>query len=108
RAIADTVLDRLGWSEGNLIHATITSDEVARGRPHPDMILALMQKLGISDAGAVAKLGDTPADLLSGAAARCGWNIGRTCGTHARSGLEPYPHTHLIDQLGELPVLLGL
>jgi phosphonatase-like hydrolase len=108
RVIADTVLDRLGWSEWNLISATVTSDEVVRGRPHPDMIFTLMQKIGISEASAVAKIGDTPSDLLSGAAAGCGWNIGVTTGTHSRRALEPYPHTHLIDQLRELPALFEL
>jgi len=108
RTIADTVLERLGWAEGGDIDATVTSDDVTRGRPYPDMIFALMQKIGVPDAASVAKIGDTPSDLLSGAAAGCGWNIGVTFGTHARSALEPYPHTHLIDRLRQLPALLGV
>ena len=44
RAITQVILDRLGWSDSPLIDATICSDEVARGRPHPDMILALMKQ----------------------------------------------------------------
>ena len=39
RSIAHVILDRLGWSESPLVDAIICSDEVARGRPHPDMIL---------------------------------------------------------------------
>lgn len=108
RVIADTVLARLGWSIGDAIDASITSDQVARGRPHPDMILALMQQTGVADPHAVAKVGDTPADLRSGAAAGCGWNVGVTSGTHARAALEPYPHTHLVDDIRELPALFGL
>ena len=63
RAITQVILDRLGWSESPLIDATICSDEVRQGRPHPDMIFALMARLGIDDARRVAKVGDTPADL---------------------------------------------
>ena len=66
RATADTVLARIGWAPGGLIDATITSDEVARGRPHPDMIHALMARLHIDRVACVAKVGDTPADLLEG------------------------------------------
>jgi phosphonatase-like hydrolase len=108
RAIADSVLARLGWSAGGVVDATVTSDEVTRGRPHPDMILSLMQTFGVPDAARVVKVGDTPADLLSGAAAGCGWNIGVTYGTHERSALEPYPHTHLIDDIRQLCGLLAI
>ena len=108
RAIADTVLARLGWSAGGAIDATITSDEVAHGRPHADMILALMRTVGVPDPARVAKVGDTPADLLSGAAAGCGWNIGVTAGTHTRRALEAYPHTHLIDDIRQLCRLLAV
>lgn len=108
RIIADTVLARLGWSAGDVIDATITSDEVAHGRPHPDMIRALMRTVGVPDPAGVAKVGDTPADLQSGAAAGCGWNIGVTYGTHERSALEAYPHTHLIDDVRQLRTLLAV
>ena len=55
-AITDVILDRLGWRRSPLVDATITSDEVARGRPHPDMIRALMAKFGIEDPSNVALL----------------------------------------------------
>ncbi len=50
RSITQVILDRLGWSQSRLIDATICSDEVRRGRPHPDMIQALMARLGVGDA----------------------------------------------------------
>ncbi len=40
RSITQVILDRLGWSNSRSIDATICSDEVPRGRPHPDMIQA--------------------------------------------------------------------
>jgi phosphonatase-like hydrolase len=108
RPIVEILLARLGWREGAAIDASVTSDEVPRGRPHPDMILHLMQKLGVADARSVAKIGDTPSDLQEGTAARCGRVIGITTGAHTRQQLTAVPHTHLIDGLAELAGVLGL
>jgi phosphonatase-like hydrolase len=106
RQITNVLLQRLGWSEGTTIDATITSDEVPRGRPHPDMILALMQRFAIGDPQAVAKVGDTPSDLQEGTNAGCRLVVGVTEGTHTRQQLESYPHTHLIGTVAEFPSLL--
>ncbi len=67
-----------------------------------------MDRLGVADPRRVAKVGDTPADLLEGKNAGCGLIVGVTQGTHARKELEPYPHTCLIDTIASFPVLLGL
>jgi phosphonatase-like hydrolase len=108
RDVAGVLLDRLGWSgAGAPVDATVTSDEVPRGRPYPDMIRQLMARLGIRDAARVAKVGDTPADLEEGASAGCGLVIGMTGGTHDRAALQACPHTHLIDSLAELPGLVA-
>jgi phosphonatase-like hydrolase len=108
RTITDAILDRLGWSRSPLIDATVSSDEVPRGRPHPDMILELMRRLRVADPGRVAKVGDTPSDLEEGRNAGCGLIVGVTKGTHSRDELEPYPHTHLIDTVADLPGVLEL
>jgi phosphonatase-like hydrolase len=108
RSIAQVIIDRLGWSQGRLIDAVICSDEVPRGRPHPDMIQALMNQFGITDPQRVAKVGDTPADLLEGTNADCGLIVGVTHGTHTRQELEPYPHSCLIETIAGFPELLGL
>jgi len=75
---------------------------VPRGRPHPDMIQLLMSRFEIRDPKEVAKVGDTPADLEEGTNAGCGLVIGVTQGTHSRTQLEEYPHTHLIDSVADL------
>ena len=106
RVIVDAILKRLGWLGNELVDATVASDEVLRGRPHADLIERAMRLTDVSDAKSVAKVGDTPADLLSGHAAGCGWIVGVTTGSHTRAQLEPYPHTHLIERLHELPVAL--
>jgi phosphonatase-like hydrolase len=108
RSIAQPLIDRLGWETARLLDASITSDEVPQGRPHPDMIRALMRRLGVEDPRQVAKVGDTPVDLQEGVNAGCGLVIGVTQGTHSREQLEPYPHTHLIETVAELPGLLRL
>jgi phosphonatase-like hydrolase len=106
RAIADSILDRLGWSRPPLLDATVTSDEVAHGRPFPDMIYRAMELTGVTDVKRVVKVGDTPSDLQQGTAAGCGMVVGVTRGSHTREELEAQPHTHLIGTVAELPALL--
>lgn len=108
RRIVDAVLDRLGWRGAGLWDATVASDEVSRGRPDPDLVLEAMRRTGVKDVKSTAKVGDTPADLLQGMAAGCGWVVGVTTGSHSRAQLARHPHTHLISSLGEFPGLLGL
>jgi len=67
-----------------------------------------MRRLGVSNASRVAKVGDTPADLEEGHNAGCGLVVGVTSGTHPESELTPFPHTHLIDSIRDLPRILGL
>jgi phosphonatase-like hydrolase len=108
RDIAQTLIDRLNWGRDELIDASVTSDEVDRGRPHPDMIRRLMSKLGVTDPRRVAKVGDTPADLLEGKNAGCGLVVGVTEGSCPRERLERFPHDYLIGMVAELPELLGV
>jgi phosphoglycolate phosphatase-like HAD superfamily hydrolase len=65
-----------------------------------------MELTGIKEPGCVAKVGDTPADLLEGTAAGCGFVVGVANGSHRKEELEAYPHTHLIRELSELPELI--
>jgi phosphonatase-like hydrolase len=108
RNIAQVIIDRLGWIRNSLIDASIASDEVTRGRPHPDMIRELMKRLGVGESAHVAKIGDTPVDLEEGQNAGCGWLIGVTNGSHTREQLQHSPHTHLIDSVADLPRALGI
>jgi phosphonatase-like hydrolase len=104
--IADVILDRLGWAEGRLLDAPVTSDEVARGRLFPDFIERAMQLTGVTEPKEVAKVGDTPSDLQEGTSAGCGLVIGVTNGTHRHDQLVSYSHTQLIGSLRELPALV--
>jgi phosphonatase-like hydrolase len=106
RPIVDAILERLGWRDSGLLDATVASDEVHRGRPHPDLLFRAMALTGVRDPQAVAKVGDTPADLREGKAAGAGLIIGVTNGSHTVLELEPHPHTHLIPDLARLPELV--
>jgi phosphonatase-like hydrolase len=106
RPIAEVLLARLGWRDPAVIDADVTSDEVPRGRPHPDMIRHLMARLGVGDARRVAKVGDTRADLEEGTNAGCGLVIGVTTGSFSREQLRACPHTHVLNSVAEVPALL--
>lgn len=106
RSIVAVILERLGWKDG-VLDAVAASDEVPRGRPHPDLIYNLMRATKVNDAANVAKVGDTPSDLLEGNAAGCAMVIGVTEGTHTREQLAAHPHTHLIGSIREIPALLA-
>jgi len=105
RRVVDAILERLCWGH-DVVDATVASDEVARGRPFPDLVYRAMVLTGVSDPRHVAKVGDTPADLEEGQAAGCGLVVGVTDGSHTRNELLRWPHTHLIDNVGQFPALL--
>jgi phosphonatase-like hydrolase len=107
RDILDTVLTRLGWVDGTTIDFSIASDEVERGRPHPDLIYRAMTLAGVAEPRKVVKIGDTPADMEQGLAAKCGLVVGVTYGTHTREQLDR-PGVHIIDRLPDLLALIGV
>jgi phosphonatase-like hydrolase len=107
RPITTPLLDRLGWQKENLIDASVTSDEVPRGRPYPDMIFRAMELTGIRDVRAVAKVGDTASDMQEGNAAGCSLVIGITTGAFSREQLLKEKHTHLVNSLPEIPEIIA-
>ncbi len=66
RPVIDTVLERAGVSA--CFVATVSGDEVARGKPAPDVYLAAMAKLGVDPAAGVA-VEDSSNGLRAAAAA---------------------------------------
>lgn len=106
RALTDHLLGVLGWSA--LADVVVAGDEVAAGRPAPDLIRRAMTLTGVTDAAAVANIGDTTLDLAAGAAAGAGWNIGVWSGAHDRARLRTAPHTHLCASVAEVPAILGV
>ncbi len=108
RSIAEAILARIGWEEAGLLDAVVTSDDVPRGRPWPDMIYRAMALTDVTDPRSVAKIGDTPSDLREGTAAGCGWVIGVTGGSHTAEELQRCPHTHLIGSVADLGQIFEL
>ncbi len=106
RGIVEVLLRRLGWGIPAVIDAVVTSDEVPRGRPHPDMIHRLMSQLNIDDARCVAKVGDTASDLLEGQSAGCGLVIGVTSGAFTHDQLQQYPHTHILRSVADVSAVV--
>ena len=100
RSITDTILHRLRWDDRSpLIDQVICSDEVARGRPHADMIEVLMEDLGIESPVQVLKVGDTEVDVEEGRNAGCGKVVSVTTGTCTREQLQSYSPDFIIDDL---------
>ena len=102
RDIATLLLTIVGWTPRG-IDAIVCGDDVANGRPAPDMILLAMKLAGVDDAALVANVGDTALDLESAARAGVRWNIGVLSGAHKREALERAPHTAIIDSVADLP-----
>jgi phosphonatase-like hydrolase len=100
--IKDILLAGLGWTPD----VSVAADQVAHGRPAPDMIAEAMRRTGVTDVAAVGVAGDTPSDMRAGSSAGCRWVIGVGHGTHTLDQLAEHPHTHLIDDLTSLPAIV--
>jgi phosphonatase-like hydrolase len=105
RMITDLLLAALAWSR-DIASTVVCGDDVARGRPAPDLILQAMKRLQVTDPARVANVGDTTLDLAAGHRAEVGWNIGVLTGAHDLSRLTSVPHTHILDSVADLPRLL--
>lgn len=106
KRITDTILERIGWRNNDLIDFIISSDEVERGRPSADMIQAIMKHTGVADVATVVKVGDTEVDIAEGRTAGCGLVVSVTTGSFTRETLEFYGPDMIIDDLNELPALI--
>lgn len=107
RDILDCLLQRLQWTDGRVIDFSLSSDEVPRGRPFPDLIRQAMVRAGLTNVHRVAKVGDTPADMAQGLAAGCGLVLGVSYGTHTREQLER-DGVHVVDHATDLLPLFGV
>jgi phosphonatase-like hydrolase len=103
RALVEQLLAAVDWT--HFLDAWISGDDVAHGRPAPDMILQAMDRCGVADPGRVAVVGDTRLDLEAALNARARWRIGVLTGAHDRATLAAAPHTHLLPSVADLPAL---
>ena len=103
--VRDAIIDHLGWR--SRIDLALAPSDAGRGRPHPDMILTAVMRLGIDDVREVAVAGDTASDLEAGTRAGASVVAGVLSGAHDRRTLAAAPHTHLIDDIGGFPDVVG-
>lgn len=82
-----------------------TSDKVARGKPHPDMMLAALNEAGVDKDNAVM-IGDTTfdMDMSRNAGVRA---VGVNWGYHEASELMASEAICVIDQFEELPAVIN-
>lgn len=116
RKVSDIILHRIGWgahldatyrgSKESLITYSVSSDEVAQGRPAPDMIFRAMKELNINRPAEVINLGDTPSDLESGKRAGVLMSLGLANGSHTRQQLEGLPNEGIFDSLAAFQAFL--
>jgi phosphonatase-like hydrolase len=104
RELNDLILDQAGWRD--MFRASISSSDVPRGRPAPDMILRAMETTGIANPAQVINVGDTPLDLQAGTNAGVRGVIGVLTGVHGRERLQREPHTHILPSVADLPTLI--
>lgn len=104
RDITGLLVAALGW-ERHVVDAVVCADDVAQGRPAPDLILEAMRVTKVTAPARVASVGDTVLDLEAGHNARVRWNIGVLTGAHDRATLARAPHTHIVQSIADLPPL---
>jgi phosphonatase-like hydrolase len=76
-----------------------------RGRPYPDMILDMMQKLGLTDSGSFLKVGDTVADIKEGKNAGV-ITVAVLAGTQNGDVLAKEKPDYIIGKLNELRAIV--
>jgi phosphoglycolate phosphatase len=99
------VLDTLSWWDR--INLALSSEDVPRGCPWPDLILAAMLRLGVTDVRETAVAHDTQNGVLAGRRAGAGIVAGVLAGTHSTDRLRRGGATHLIPSIASLPELLS-
>lgn len=107
RDVNRAIVEGLQWHEKGLVDLSVdVEDADGVGRPAPFLIFHAMQKLGVQSVHEVIKIGDTPADLLSGRNAGCIGNIGVLSGANSAETLGKYWHTHILPNVSALPELI--
>lgn len=100
-----SIIESLGWQ--SLLDLAVAPGDGLRGRPHPDMVLHAVLRLGIDDVRQVAVVGDSTNDVYSGLRAGASVVAGVTTGAHDANDLRKAGATHVLTDIGQLPGLLA-
>jgi phosphoglycolate phosphatase len=98
------MLRTVGWRD--LIAVALTEDDVPRGCPFPDLVLAAMLRAGAGDVREVAVAQATAAGVECGRRAGAGIVAGVLTGPHPAARLRAAGATHVLDSVAELPAVL--
>jgi HAD superfamily hydrolase (TIGR01509 family) len=96
-------LDR--WGVRQLFHAIVGREDVARRKPHPEVILRCLAELGLEPSDAVY-VGDSRIDIEAGKAAGL-HTVGVLTGTSTREVLSAVSPEHILAAAPDLLELLG-
>ncbi|WP_346281649.1 HAD family hydrolase [Pseudonocardia sp.] len=105
--VTDPLLAAIGWRVGEQLDAVVCADEVAAGRPAPDMIERAMELTGVTVPARVLVAGDTVLDVRAGHAAGAGVVVAVLTGAQTADELAAEHPTRLLDGVRELPGLLA-
>jgi phosphonatase-like hydrolase len=105
RRLLGVVLDTLGW--WRLVDLALSPEDVPRGCPWPDLMLAAMLRLGVEDVQEAAYAGSTTSGIRCGKRAGARIVAGVLTGGHTRDRLREAGATHFITRITEFPALLG-
>lgn len=105
RRLLGLVLDTLGWWQATDL--ALCPEDVSRGFPWPDLMLAAMLRLGVADVRDAAFAGSTASGVRCGASSGAGTVAGVLSGGHTEDRLRAAGSTHLIDGIADLPALLA-
>jgi len=103
---ANSLIQKLNWTQGLHFDLLVTSSDVKNNRPLPDMILFAMDKLSIKDAASVIKVGDSTIDIEEGRNAGCILNIGVTTGAHDKAELLTAKPDYIFDNIYDLKAVI--
>jgi len=103
--ILTALLRSNGW--GAALAGSVASDQVPRGRPAPDIVEEAMRRHDVSDASAVAVIGDTVVDIGCARAAGAGWAFGVLTGSGTADELAREAGHVVADFASAVDVLLG-
>ncbi|CAL1134466.1 unnamed protein product [Cladocopium goreaui] len=95
--VVQKIVENLGWS----VDAAFSSVTLGKGRPDPIMILAAMEKCGVTDPKRVVKVGDTKVDIHEGrnAGVHC---VSVLTGTQSKEELEAEKPDCIINSVADL------
>jgi phosphoglycolate phosphatase len=105
RRVLNLVIDTIGWWDR--VDLALCPEDVPRGAPWPDLVLAAMLRLGVTDVRETAVVNDTASGVLAGRRAGAGLVAGVLTGAHSGDRLRRAGASHLIPSIAELPELLA-